>query len=309
MKLFNVIMMKRSKEQADRLLQALRRSADGLHNANLIHITLNDAEDMAVLQVEGVLPQFELLKDAEAVYAGAASAIADYMLAEEERKLIRKLIREEFEYDQEDEMAQIMVYCEQMLSGASSAEGEFPLSHARDRRKGKIISEVTGYLSEHTELNLDGFMRFRLHGYMDELREVVEYAVDEYVMDRQHQEFISLLQYFVYIQEAKIPFVHLIHKGGGDFLLLNDRMERINTDDREATVTVEMLEKDMNFEDMIVSTLITVSPQQIYIHTREPEVQVIKTISQIFENRVELCGYCRLCHSLDRSTAGEYNKG
>lgn len=86
-------------------------------------------------------------------------------------------------------------------------------------------------------------------------------------------------------------------------------MESMETPEMDAVVTVEMLEKEINFEDMIISTLITVSPQQIYIHTREPELQVIKTIKQIFENRVELCGYCRLCHNLDRGAAAEYNKG
>ena len=42
----------------------------------------------------------------------------------------------------------------------------------------------------------------------------------------------------------------------------------------------------MNMEDMIVSTLITVSPQQIVIHTRQPELPVMRTLETIFELRV-----------------------
>lgn len=307
MKLFSVILMKRSEEQAGRLYRSLRHSGDMLHNSDQIHITLNHRDGLSEIGVYGVIPHFRLDKDGEKVYAESAEAIAEYLLAEEERSLMGKLIRQEFDYDLEEDCEKIMGYCDQLLYG--TGDGENPAGEASDRRKAKIISELTEYLREHTELNLDGFLRFRLKDYMEDLREIAEYAVDEFVMDRQHQEFISLLQYFVYIQEAKVPFVHLIHKGGNDFMLLNDRMELIDTDDKDAVVTVEMLEKDMNFEDMIVSTLISVSPQQIYIHTREPELQVIKTISQIFENRVELCGYCRLCHNLDRTTAAEYNKG
>ena len=54
-------------------------------------------------------------------------------------------------------------------------------------------------------------------------------------MDRQYQEFISLLQYFVYIQEAKIPAAHLIHKGGHEFVILNDRMEPIDANEFDAS--------------------------------------------------------------------------
>lgn len=103
------------------------------------------------------------------------------------------------------------------------------------------------------------------------------------------------MQYFVYIQEAKIPIVHLIHKGGHEFVILNDRMELIDANEFDATFKMEMLEKDINFEDMIVSTLITVSPANIYIHTRDADMTIIKTIRQIFEDRTTVCSYCRTC--------------
>ena len=56
-----------------------------------------------------------------------------------------------------------------------------------------------------------------------------------------------------------------------------------------------MLESEMNMEDMIVSTLITVSPQQIVIHTRQPELPVMRTLETIFEQRVRLCCACSQC--------------
>ncbi len=117
---------------------------------------------------------------------------------------------------------------------------------------------------------------------MEELHEVIDYAVDEFLMERQYQEFISLLKYFVYIQEAKTPAAHLMHKGGSEFTILNDQLQPIDANQFDSSFSIELLDKDINFEDMIVSTLITVSPEQIYIHTREPDVQIISTISQIF---------------------------
>lgn len=308
MKLFAIQLTNRMEAQAEQLYGMMTSSMERLHNKESIHIAMNRYEGRGEIEVCGVLPGFQLQTDGDPLFEWAGNAIADYILLVEERRILRFLLKQEFHYDKEEDMNRIMSYCEQMLSGTGEWEAERAAGEVYNRRKAKISGELADYLKEQTELNLEGYVRFRLHPYIDELRDVAEYAVDEFVMDRQYQEFISLLQYFVYIQEARIPFVHLFHKGGNEFLLLNDRMEQIDTDDPEAVVTVEMLEKDMNFEDMIVSTLISVSPQQIYIHTREPEQQVIHTIKQIFENRVEICGYCRLCHNLDRGAAAEYNK-
>lgn len=310
MKLLTIVMAKRSEAQADRLLHLVELFGERLHKENKIRIVLDRGNGLQRVEVSAVMPAFRLQADGHALYEAAAGAIADYLLAEEEQRLLRRMIRHEFHYKQDEETDSILSYCSQMLGERSdSAAVKSDKSEAYLRRKNKLIALLTEYIEEYTELNLDGFLRFRAPDYLNELREVVEYAIDEFVMDRQYREFISLLQYFVYIQEAKVPFVHLIHKGGSEFMLFGEHLEKIETNDTDAVVTVETLEKDMNFEDMIVSTLITVSPQQIYIHTREPDLQVIKTIRQIFENRVELCGYCRLCQNLDRSTAAEYNKG
>ncbi|MDQ1910161.1 putative sporulation protein YtxC [Paenibacillus sp. GD4] len=309
MKLFTVTLMKSPEELAEKLVMAIQRSDYYVHNKAKLDLSVRRGDGFFSIDLYGLLPHFTLNAEVHSLYHDTAELLADYILDEAEADLLHMLIRREFDYDQEEDIRSIMDYCLQMLDGSEETDEPMSGQKARQRRRHKIVLELEDYLQQNTELHLEGFLRFRLGSYLDELRDVVEYAVDEYVMDRQYQEFISLLKYFVYIQEAKIPFVHLIHKGGNEFMLLNDRMEQIDTDDAEATVTMEMLEKDMNFEDMIVSTLITVSPGQVYIHTREPDVQVIKTIKQIFENRVEICSYCRLCHQLDRTTAAEYNKG
>jgi hypothetical protein len=50
---------------------------------------------------------------------------------------------------------------------------------------------------------LDGFLSFRLKEYRGRLAEVVDKAVDEYMMDMEYKEFIRVLRYFVDVQEAQ----------------------------------------------------------------------------------------------------------
>ncbi|MVO98993.1 putative sporulation protein YtxC [Paenibacillus lutrae] len=239
----------------------------------------------------------------------AAEACAEQIVEVEEEKLIRRLLVHSFNYEDEAEIKQIGRYCSQFLNGEATAGSEGDPETYADMltweqgdgvqlRRSKISEPLAAYLKETPIINLPGFIAFRLQAYTEEIREVIEYAIDEYVMDRQYQEFISLLQYFVYIQETKTEAAHLIHKGGAEFIILDEHMKPIDTDKLESSFTLEMLEKDISFEDMIVSTLISVSPATIYIHTSEPDLPVIRTITQIFESRTSICSYCSVCRAL-----------
>jgi putative sporulation protein YtxC len=234
-------------------------------------------------------------------------ALADYILDHREEELLRDLIRKDKRYAPE-ETDEILGYCLQAeKTSDAAASGVKEENHGRIRRQKLLAQDLTSCMKKDTMLNLDGFLRFRTGKYGAELKEILEYASDEYLMDQQYKEFISLLRYFVYIQESKIPVAHIMHKGGHEFLVLNENMKPIDTEPLDTTYKVEFLDKDYNLEDLIVSTLITIAPERIYIHTREPELAVIKTISQIFEERAEICGYCRVCSSILGET-GQQNK-
>lgn len=224
----------------------------------------------------------------------ASMALSEFMIREKEADWLERLIRREFDYDSPEDIRTIRHFCTQVLEDSEAnggREGKWSV------RKQKIAEEVHAYLTDNRFMIVDGFVRFRLQAYMDALREVVEYAVDEFILDRQYQEFIALLKYFVHVQETKIPLVHLIHKGNYDFVLLDERLKPIETRQMEGFV-LEMIEQDLNYEDMIISTLITVSPGHLCIHTPESETQVIKTIAQIFEGRTEICNQCAVCRSM-----------
>jgi putative sporulation protein YtxC len=133
-----------------------------------------------------------------------------------------------------------------------------------------------------------------LKKYMNDLQDVVEDARNEFLLNEQYQEFIALLKYFVYFQDAKIAEVHLIHQGNNKFQLLDGNLQQLDISESR-DVVVETIDRELNYEDMVVSALISASPKQIHIHTRDPDAQSIKTIQQIFEDRTLICPCCKLC--------------
>ncbi|REE56354.1 putative sporulation protein YtxC [Paenibacillus taihuensis] len=304
MELFTVSLLSASQEAIDRLHHCLTEQFVDLHsnrqNAAAIHLTEPDYDTMEI-QCLAQLPVFNLTEDGPVVYHTASVAIAQFIMQELEPMLLKAIIRKQFHYEESKEIEVLERYCQNILYGAqvpavqADETDTAMLRTDRERRQNKVSEEVEQFLSSNTRIHLDGFVTFRLAPYWQELKEVVAYAVDEYVMDKQYQEFISLLKYFVRMQEVKLPIVHVLHKGGSDFVLYDHEFQILDTVPADRIVA-EMLESEMNMEDMIVSTLITVSPQQIVIHTRQPELPVMRTLETIFEHRVRLCCTCGHCN-------------
>jgi putative sporulation protein YtxC len=279
---------------ADKLYVRLALAAGDLHKAgHPVRFECDLFDSHATVTCITQSPEYKR-NEAGAVFRFAADTVAAFILDEMEQALLRDIITVHYRYEDEEEISAIERYCREVLN---PPEPPADMPKSRQRRERRMAEALLAYLQTSSKLNVQGFIRFRLPDYLNDLREVVEYAIDEYIMDQQYQEFISLLQYFVFIQETKIPVAHLIHCGGNEFMIYNEQMKPIDTEQFDG-FTVELLDKEINFEDMVVSTLISVAPQQIIIHTREPEEQVVKTIKQIFENRVQLCTYCKVCGSV-----------
>jgi hypothetical protein len=167
----------------------------------------------------------------------------------------------------------------------------------RGQRKRHIAAELLAYLQERPSLHLEGYITFRLDKYWEELAEAAEAAVDEFVMDRQYREFIGLLNEFVGLQQPKVSSVNLVLKADGGFALYDETFRPMDPADG-GRVTADFTDEELNVEDMVVSCLIAVSPREITLHARDPELPVVRTIEAIFTGRVTVCAGCRSCRPL-----------
>ncbi|MEK3884168.1 putative sporulation protein YtxC [Paenibacillus sp. PL2-23] len=289
----------------DESLQMLRDSLAKHVNADL-HKLKPSAQAVVEFHIEGPLrirceasaAAFQLKADGPAVYKAAAHVIADYVISELEPQLLSAIIRKKYKNNPSMDAAIIEKYCYELLHGKEwESLGSRFHEADRTRRRNKVADELEKHLLEDTVLNIGGFLAFRLLPYRNELTDIVEYALDEYVLDKQYQEFISLLKYFVQLQESKVPIVHLLHKGGHEFTLYNESFQTLDPKPPADRLVAEMLETEMNIEDMVISSLISVSPKQITVHTRNPDMQVIRTIETIFDGRVNVCVKCSSCAS------------
>lgn len=218
-------------------------------------------------------------------------AVADYFLTVDEPAWIRRIISKEFDYRNPEETKVIESYARHILD----EEGEEGGSGHQDRRQ-KVSRHVSRYLQRHRTLAVDGFFRFRMKRYRHLLVKLVEHAIDEYILDREYQEFINLLRYFVSVQKPKVSLVHLFHCGKRRFHLLDADGEPLSLTEMDGTVQ-ELMDHSLSQEDMIVSSLLTVAPDRILLHTVDPDETIIRTLIQIFEDRIQVCDGCPICRT------------
>ncbi|WP_173275013.1 putative sporulation protein YtxC [Paenibacillus sp. NEAU-GSW1] len=266
-------------------------------NGQLIQFTLLSEINGSRINCMGLLPNFRLSEHSPVVYRAASKAIAEFIISHMETQILATIIRRKYRNSYSAEAHLIEKYCHELLHGKEwDGLGTKFLDADRQRRKTKVADEIKSFLQENSRLDLTGLTTFRLRLYRKELTEIVEYALDEYVLDKQYQEFISLLKYFVGLQDSKVPIVHLVHKGNHEFVMYNDKFQLFEPKPHSDRLVAEMLETEMNIEDMVISSLIAVSPKHIMIHTRQPDMQVIRTIETIFDNRVSVCMQCSACN-------------
>lgn len=161
-----------------------------------------------------------------------------------------------------------------------------------------IIEKIKTCLEENEEINIKGFITFRMKELREDIEEIIDKVVEEYMVEKEYKEFVKLLKYFVDIQESKIEKINIyIHEGGGYELkdgygndIFNEFMKELS----ECKIDTKA-----KIEDIIISGLITNAPKQVIIHHKENclNAEFIETIVNVFGDRVFYCTGCTNCET------------
>ncbi len=228
-----------------------------------------------------------------------SSILADFIVNNMEDILVYQIIKQQYYYFNHDERKKIYIKAKEALNPDNLYDTNI---YYIDRRKKRVKERINIYLQYNNEINLDGFIRFRLKNYCRELELAVEEAVDDYLMEKEYNEFIRLLKYFVEVQEPKREKVHVVLEKNGYFDLYDENDNLINNDYLEGFI-VELMDEDVNYEDLLISALITIAPENIILHQSQDtkKCNTVKTIKKVFGNRVEDCKGCEKCNHLKKN--------
>ena len=163
-----------------------------------------------------------------------------------------------------------------------------------------IIEKIKDCIEENREININGFITFRMRELRKDIEDVIDKVVEKYMVEKEYKEFIRLLKYFVEIQECKVEEINLIALPSGSYMVTDgygkDIFPSFLSELSECKIGI-----DANVEDIIISGLITNAPKRIVIHKKEEckNKEFINTILNVFGERVGFCEGCKSCSKIN----------
>jgi len=217
-----------------------------------------------------------------------ANALAETILRHWEKEHVRQIIQKKHHLMEDNWQMVINKALDYLNKGLGQVRGYSV------NRKTRLVNQILSCLDHSSVFDIEGFLRFRAQEYKSEVNKAVEYALDEYVIEKEYTDFILLLKHFVDSQKPQLECLHVGMTPQGKFHLYNNEGVK---------VTHQFLEDyqldnvhELGYEDLLVSALISVAPRQITLHIRyEGYKDTLKTIRSVFGDRVRDCQGCPLC--------------
>ena len=230
--------------------------------------------------------------DNELFYTKLATILSYLVIDHFENNIIKNILSSNYFYFDNSEFNKIFALCAENLCD----DDEFSFTN----RQMQLFDAFYEYISEHHSIILSGFVNFRLSKYRKLLEELVDFSVNEYIIEREYLEFVSLLRLYINSQSPSPQTVHLISLEHDTFLL-DENMQLIDVD-KNALNAKYLSDVSFSTNDYILNTLLNLLPQKIYLHLVSPlsNLDFLNTLQLIFENRIELCHDCNICNLYKR---------
>lgn len=260
------------------------------NNTQILNYLLNRIQEIDFENLIYSQNQFKIYKNITIHYIGnnnnkfynfLTELIGEVVIEFYEEKILKQLINYNYFYFDEYEKNKILENCMQLIE---------PEMYNTKLLDNKNIKE---YVKENKAMILDGFVYFRLRAYLEYLDEVVDSGVNQFVIEKEYREFISLLRVYV---ESKVPEYNLLHLIyiNGESILLDEKRNIVSIS--ENIYNAKYL-SDISFSsnDFALNTLLCLLPRRIEIHLIDDEDEFINTLKLIFEGRVTICKDCNIC--------------
>lgn len=265
------------------------------NNSNLLNYLLNELDYIELEHVYISSNKFKNYKNIIVHYKGndnkkfihEISCILSCLVIDElEESFLRKIILKNYFYFNTDEIKHILEMCFDIF--ADDFNTHF------DKKYNYLINDFEAYLTINKSIVLTGFINFRIKDYMIFLENIVDEAVNAFIIEKEYLEFISLLKMYINSQSCNCEIVHLIYNNENSILLdKNKNIINISDDIFKAKYLSDIT---FSSNDYALNSLLTLIPKKIYIHLIDNCVdEFIHTIGLIFENRTEICTDCNIC--------------
>ncbi|MDQ7789954.1 MAG: sporulation protein YtxC [Eubacteriales bacterium] len=160
----------------------------------------------------------------------------------------------------------------------------------------KLRNMATTRISQHLEecpmVDVEGLARFRLNDLADQLIDALAWLVDDQIFQQENEEFISILKNFTKRREERLDVVNVVIEAGSRFTLYDGSFEDLS---QKLEMDAHFLEDEVRNEDLLISSLLTLSPLKIVLHGKRCLPVTLETLREVFGSTITQCSGCEQC--------------
>lgn len=226
-----------------------------------------------------------------------ANILYNIVIDEFYKKEMQSFLTDTYFFLKYDEIKEIKKLSLEALKSEGAILNEY-MVYFRNR-KNSIIQKIIECIEENKEINIKGFITFRMKEFREDLESIIDKVVESYMVEKEYNEFIKLLKYFVEIQESKIDKINIIVESGGNYII-QDGLGNDIMDSFFSELSETRFSGVVSIEDMLISGLITNAPKLITIHGAEncSNKEILDTIKNVFGERAIFCSKCDMCEKM-----------
>ena len=131
-----------------------------------------------------------------------ATILSFLVIYEFEEDFLKKIVSKEFFYFSKSEQDIILDNCFNIIIDSDTIIKEkFQI----------LFNSFLNFVKDNKTIFLSGFINFRLQSYWNVLERIVEDAVNSYILEKEYNEFISLLKLYINSSEPIEDVLHIIY--------------------------------------------------------------------------------------------------
>lgn len=206
--------------------------------------------------------------------------LAKNVLSEFVRKTLVKIINKNCDYFSKNDKYEVW-----KMSMRNVLDDEIENNKEYLYRIETVKNKLEDFLSNSNMVSVEGFVNFRLKELEDDLEEVVEECVQDYLLELEYVEFINMLKFFVSVQSSKYLAVDVVYDD--EILIYADRKnitrECLEDFNREVICTA------VNPDDFLLNSLISIAPKRVVIiQKKKLNDEIKKTLLGIFGDKLKI---------------------
>lgn len=209
-------------------------------------------------------------------------ALIRYIQEKIRTEWVDQVLLTKYRYENEDERHKIIEIVNDMFNG----ERNELTCLLKNKNEDKILHEaILDLLNFQGSVRFDAFLKFRLKAYFEVVEQYLGIALDEYKMEQDYQIFIQMLRDYLQQRPTQINMIHLLLDYPVTFY--DEKLHELTRNEIEQYLDPRLLSNHPVYVDSaVIAPLLSIAPKKIFLYTENEDQPLIRTLINIFEERL-----------------------